>query len=109
MAQFFEKQMKRKAIAALTIAHLAEEEEEENEQHWKRGKTREWVKRRTEKGYFNNIVRELAIDEDTASYKEMMRMSHEDFTKLLNLIEKDISAKERLALTLGFFSNWRNL
>ncbi|RMX40203.1 hypothetical protein pdam_00016555 [Pocillopora damicornis] len=38
-----------------------------------RGKTRQWIRRRDEKGYFNNIVKELAI-EDTAKYKEMMQM-----------------------------------
>ena len=35
-----------------------------------RGKTRQWIRRRDEKGYFNNIAKELAI-EDTAEYKEM--------------------------------------
>ena len=32
-----------------------------------RGKTRQWIRRRDEKGYFNNIVKELAV-EDTAEY-----------------------------------------
>ena len=43
-----------------------------------KGKTRQWIRRRDERGYFNNIVKELAI-EDTAEYedyKDMMRMSH---------------------------------
>ena len=44
----------------------------------RRGKTRQWIRRRDERGYFNNIVNELAI-EDTAEYKDMMRMSHADF------------------------------
>ena len=43
-----------------------------------RGETRQWTRRRDERGYFNNIVKELAI-EDTAEYKETMRMSHADF------------------------------
>ena len=30
-----------------------------------RGNTRQWIRRRDERGYFNNIVKELAI-EDTA-------------------------------------------
>ena len=45
-----------------------------------RGTTRQWIRRRDERGYFNNIVKELAI-EDTAEYKEMMRMSHDDFLR----------------------------
>ena len=36
-----------------------------------RGKTRQWIRRRDERGYFNNIVKELAM-EDTAEYKDMM-------------------------------------
>ena len=34
-----------------------------------RGKTRQWIRRRDERGYFNNIVKELAIEE-TAEYTE---------------------------------------
>ena len=75
-----------------------------------RGKTRQWIRRRDERGYFNNIVKELAI-EDTAEYKNIMRMSHAVFQRILNYIEQDItrkqvlgenkviSPKERLALT----------
>ena len=43
-----------------------------------RGKARQWIRRRDERGYFNNIVKEPAI-EDTAEYKDMMRMSHAIF------------------------------
>ena len=43
-----------------------------------RGKTRQWSRRWDERGYFNNIVKELAI-EDTAEYKDMMRISHAVF------------------------------
>ena len=35
---------------------------EEDDRVTKRGKTRYWIKRRGEKGYFNNIVRELMVD-----------------------------------------------
>ena len=45
-----------------------------------RGTTRQWIRRRDERGYSNHIVKELAI-EDTAEYKEMMRMSHDDFLR----------------------------
>ena len=76
---------KRRAVAALIILELVEEYDE-------RGKTRKWIRRRKEKGYFDNIVKELSI-EDTAAYKEMMRMSHEEFLYILRTIEKDISSK----------------
>ena len=44
----------------------------------RRGKSRAWTGRRNSKGYYNNIVKELMI-EDTAGYKEMMRMNHGNF------------------------------
>ena len=44
----------------------------------RRGKTRGLVRRRSSKGCYNNIVKELMI-EDTAGYKEMMRMNHGNF------------------------------
>ena len=80
-----------------------------------RGKTRQWIRRRDERGYFNNIMKELAV-EDTAEYKDMMRMSHSDFQRILSYIEEDItrkqvlggnkviSPKERLALTIRFLA-----
>ena len=35
------------------------------------GKTRQWIRRRDERGYFNNIVKELEI-KGTAENKDMM-------------------------------------
>lgn len=35
-----------------------------------RGVTREWVKKRNEKGYYNNIIKELRI-EDRLGFREM--------------------------------------
>ena len=87
------------------------------------GKERQgkWIRRGDERGYFNNIVKELAI-EDTAEYeyyKDMMRMSHAVFQRIriLSYIEQDItrkqvlgenkviSPKERLALTISHTQN----
>ena len=47
-----------------------------------RGKTRQWIRRRDERGYFHNIVKELAI-EDKAQCKDMMRMSRAIFQRIL--------------------------
>ena len=81
-----------------------------------RGKTRPWIRRSDERGYFNNIVKELAI-EDTAQYKDMMRMSHYVFQRMLSYIEQEItrkqvlggnnviSPKERLAPTIRHTEN----
>ena len=85
-----------------------------------RGKTRQWIRRRNERGYFNNIVKELAI-EDTEQYKDMMRVSHAVFQRKLSYIEQDItreqvlggnkviSPKERLALTISNTQNCLDL
>ena len=104
----------RKCIA---IAALLEEfDETKTLTCIRRGKTRSWIKRRSEKGYFNNIVRELMV-EDTAAYRDMMRMSYEDFTTILTAIEhyiipqqvtrgghKVIAPAERLTLTIRFLA-----
>ena len=47
-----------------------------------RGKTRKWVERRSERGYFNNIIRELRI-EDQAGFREMSRMDVTHFEFIL--------------------------
>ena len=43
-----------------------------------RGKTREWVKRRDQNRYFNNIVKELEV-EDRLGFREMFRINVGDF------------------------------
>ena len=54
--------------------------------------SKEW---RKGDNYFNNIVKELSI-EDTAEYKEIMRISYADFQRILSYIEKDITRKQVL-------------
>ena len=53
---------------------------------WDDGKptrgTRDWVKRRKEKEYFNNIIKELKI-EDRVEFREMFRMDISDFESIL--------------------------
>ena len=47
---------------------------------WKKRKqTRE---RPVAKGYYNNIIQELMI-EDTPGYREMMRITHDDFLEIV--------------------------
>ena len=79
-------------------------------------KTRKWIKRREEKCFFNNIVKELRL-EDLQGYSEMMRMNYDSFKFVLLKIGKDItplelakgglkpiSPAERLILTLRFLA-----
>ena len=101
--------LKRKAVAAVLISEFLVGDQV------KRGKTRDWVKRRNEKGLFSNLVKELSI-EDRSAFKEMMRMNYEDFLQVLGYIERDITPKPingghevippkaRLAVTLRFLA-----
>ncbi|KAK3743004.1 hypothetical protein QZH41_007222 [Actinostola sp. cb2023] len=106
-----------KTRKCITVAILLDElDDREKQTCISRGKTRTWIKRRNEKGYFNNIVRELRA-KDTAAYRDMMRMCYEDFKTILNVIEpfitprqvtwgghKVIAAAERLTLTIRFMA-----
>ena len=100
------------AITAVLLFELADSDDEKP----KKGKTREWVKRRGGKGYFSNIVKELRI-EDRQGFKNMFRMDATDFEFVLNSIFPLISpkpvrpgghdpilAEERLALTLRYLA-----
>ena len=65
-------------VRALLVVFVAFEVLNDEDRKRGRGKTRQWIRRRDERGYFNNIVKELAI-EDTAEYKDMIRMGHAVF------------------------------
>ena len=105
-------QKKRKCLAAFVINELLNDGKNTRKP---RGKTRAWIRRRSEKGSFNNIVQELMI-EDTAGYKEMMRMNYGDFCEILLKIEpfitpqellggaKVVKAPERLTLAIRFMA-----
>ena len=57
---------KRKAVVAFMILELFEDPND----RVKRGKTREWLKERAEKGIFQTII-QLSL-QDTPAFKEMM-------------------------------------
>ena len=52
-------------VRTLLVVFVAFEVLNDEDRKRGRGKTRQWIRRRDERGYFNNIVKELAI-EDTA-------------------------------------------
>ena len=56
-----------------------------------RGKTRDWIKKRKERGMFNTM-KELKMH-DTRGFKEMMRMGSEQFDQILQAIEPHICKK----------------
>ena len=56
----------------------------------KQGRTKEWKRRRDEKGMYR-LVEDLRA-EDTVAYKEMMRMNYETLSEILIAIEDDGNA-----------------
>ena len=99
-------------IATLVMLH---ELMDANDGKPHRGKIRKWVKSRSERGYFNNIIRELRI-EDRTGFREMFRMDVTDFEFILVQISdlllpqkrlggtNPIECNERLALTLRYLA-----
>ena len=83
----------------------------------RRGKTREWIKKGEQSGYFNNIVKELKV-EDRLGFREMFWMDVGDFELILGKISHLISPRqmsnfgghlpimpdERLALALRYIA-----
>ena len=84
------------------------------EDRFKRGKTREWLKERAEKGMFQTVIK-LSL-QATPAFKQIMRMSPDQFKEILNATEPDICKQstnmggepivpvERRALTLRFLA-----
>lgn len=78
---------------------------------------REWLQKRQSEGAYMKLLQELrfSIDDDRVLYKDFLRMSHDNFIELLDLVEPiiekkitnfrmPISAAERLALTLHYLA-----
>ena len=62
--------MNRRVAAAMICFLLLDDDDDEVKT---RGKARSWIKKRKQRGAFSNIANELCM-EDTASFKEMLRM-----------------------------------
>ena len=90
MADFsaeFARQKKRKCLAALVISELLGESEDNLR---RRGKTRAWIRRRSEKGHFNNIVKELIIIWLTFFYLVLhVRCHFEQCVRCFDLVSMD--------------------
>ena len=85
-------QPRRAAIAPILVAVMQDYIREELLGRHKRGRTKEWIRRREEKGMYR-LVEELRA-EDTVAYKEMMRMNYETFSEILMAIEPEISKEQ---------------
>ena len=80
--------------AVIVLNELVDSDDEKPTQ----GKTRKWIRRRKERGYFTNIIQELIV-EDRHGFREMFRMDVGDFEFILSKISDLISPKERLGGT----------
>ena len=75
-----------RALLGVIILESLEEKETKD----KRGKTRQWIQRRKEKGFYTNIIEELRV-EDTKTYEEMLRMNYDTLKFIPKEIEQDIT------------------
>ena len=97
-------QPRRAAIATILVAVMQDDIREELLGRHKRGRTKEWIRRREEKGMYR-LVEELRA-EDTVAYKEMMRMNYETLSEILMAIEPEIS-KEQVIVLLFLTGRWQ--
>ena len=81
-----------KGVVVMVLTEFVDSNDEEP--RWE--KTREWIKRRRESSYFQNIFQGLKV-EDRLGFKDMFRISATDYETLLNQISKLISQNERIS------------
>ena len=79
----------RKTVLAIVLLEVLEEGEETKT----RGKTRKWIKRREDKGFYQNIVCELRM-EDTGLQGNVENGPPVLYVYILSAIEKDITPGE---------------
>ena len=76
----------------MVLTELADSDDEKP----RRDNTRDWIKRRRERRYFQNIFQELKV-KDRMGFKDMFRMSVTDYEFLLSQISDLISPTERIS------------
>ena len=81
-----------KGAVVMVLTEFVDSDDEEP----RSGKTREWIKRRRESSYFQNIFQGWKV-EDRLGFKDMFRISATDYETLLNQISKLISLNERIS------------
>ena len=88
-----------RALAQVIILNKLMDSDDEKPQ---RAKTRQWVKRISDREYFNNVIKELSI-EDRTGFRDMFRMDVADFEYILTQISDLISSSLLLAMLLAQF------
>ena len=88
-----------RALAQVIILNKLMDSYDEKPQ---RAKTRRWVKRRNDRGYFSNIIKELRV-EDYTGFRDMFRMDVADSKFILTQISDLISSLLLLTMLLAQF------
>ena len=94
---------KEKFKRCLSVLLVLDELEETEDRASKRGKTREWIRRRQESGYFTNIVRELAAEDTPRIYRVPLRSKNMLFLSNRSIKRSVSSSLQRLAFCFGVF------
>ena len=86
----------------MVLTELADSDDEKP----RRENIREWIKRKRESHYFQNIFQELKV-KDRVGFKDMLRMSVTDSEFLLSQISDLISQIERISGNRPFLADER--
>lgn len=117
MATVYDK--RKQVISLLTIALLAEDDENLPKYKNRQQYMRTWIARREQKGVYHQLVKEFELEDHTA-YRDFFRVTRVQFLFLvekvrpyitkqeqpwpINLVRSTISTDERLAVTLRFLA-----
>ena len=112
-------QQQKHAAAVVLLGLLADKEPKNRQKCKKREPTRQWIRRREERGAVHHLIKEITV-EDKKGYQNFFRLSQDQFQFVadkirpaiqqkpqpypLNLLNNNKSVEERLAVKLRFLS-----
>ena len=88
-------QQQKRAVAVVLLGLLEDEEPNNKQKRKKREPTRQWIRRREEKGAFHQLVKEITV-EDEKGYRNFFRLSQDQFQFVFNKIRPVIERKPHL-------------
>ena len=109
----------KRAVAVVLLGLLANEEPKNRQKRKKKEPTRQWIRRREERGAFHQLLKEITV-EDEKGYQNLFHLSRDQFQFVadkirpvierkpqpypLNLLNNNVSVEEHLAVTLRFLA-----
>ena len=85
--------MKRNMLLPVTLSEFVDPDDKKP----RRGKTREWIKRRQKLDSFQNIIKELNV-EDRCAFNEMFRKNIQDFETVRLMVRIFLSAVQTISM-----------